>query len=133
MDIPIYDKTQMTTKTRTVKRMVPVTTMQEIEEQVTESVPVTIGTVTVYLVQYRNYPKNVIHIQHAGIEKNRSYGFAFNIPGQATSDVEKRYLPSLAGTQQVYAPGVLTIVGDSARLTGTGNVSYHVPMNSLPF
>ena len=133
MLIPVYDPVNTTTETRQVKKMVPVTVMQEVTEEVTETVPVKLGAIAVYPVQYRNYPGNVIHIQHAGDRANRYYGFAFNFPGQATSDVKERFIPSLAGTNQVYAYGSLVVSSQSATLVGVNNISYNVPFNTLPF
>ncbi len=133
MQVPIHDKYKTETKTREVVRLVPVTVMKEITEIVTENVPALLGTVSVYTVQYRNYPDNKIHIQHAGKRVNRDYGFAFNIPGQAGEDVSARYLPSLAGTSPVYVHGSLVITPTSATLVGVNDISYNVPLNTLPF
>ena len=119
MLIPIYDAQ----KTKTIKKMV----------EVTETVPMKIGAVNVYPVQYRNYPENKIHIQHAGYRVNREYGFAFNIPGQAGGDVVTRYLPSLAGTSPMYAHGALVVTDTSATLVGVNDRLYNVPLNTLPF
>ena len=113
--------------TDNVVEVVPVTTYVE------KKVPVVLGAINVYPVQYRNYPNNVIHIQHAGNKVNREYGFAFNFPGQATSDVKERFIPSLAGTNKVYAYGSLVVSPQSAMLVGVNNISYNVPLNTLPF
>lgn len=133
MLIPVYDPSRTKVKTHIVKKMVPVTTFQEVSEEVTETVPVKLGAIAVYPVQYRNYPFDCIHVQHAGDKVNRDYGFAFNFPGQATDDVKERFIPSLAGTHQVYAYGSLVVSSQSATLIGVNNVSYNVPLNTLPF
>lgn len=129
MQVMIHSKTAMETKTVKVKKMVPVLVEQEVEKTIT--VPVTIGSLRVYPVQYRNYP-GAIHIQHRGEPRNRHYGCAFDIPGQATGDVGERFLPSLAGTDQVYANGTLTVNGTEAWLIGVGQYVYAVPMSCLP-
>lgn len=132
MQITTYHPTETATVTKTVTKLVPITTMTEVTEIVTETGPKALGSFTVYPVQYRNYT-DVIHIQHAGHEVNRDYGWAFNIPGQAGTDVEERFIPSLAGTSQVYAYGTLVISGKSATLIGVNGAAYPVPLNTLPF
>ena len=132
MDLNIYHPTETVSYVKTVTKFVPVTVMQEVttEEVVTE--PSTIGHVTVYPVQYRNYPNNQIHIQHKGAKVNLDYGFAFNIPGQA-NNIPDRYIPSLAGTTPKYAYGSLVVTTGKATLVGVGETSYNVPLNTLPF
>lgn len=108
------------TETVKVKKMVEVM----VEE------PKEIMSLRVYSVQYRNYP-STIHIQHQGEERNRSYGFAFDIPGQSKDSTE-RTLPSLAGTNQVYWPGALVVNGTKATLIGIKDQAFNVPMTDLP-
>ena len=132
MDLNINHPTETVSHVKTVTKLVPVTVMQEVttEEVVTE--PSVIGHVTVYPVQYRNYEGNRIHIQHKGAKVNRDYGFAFNIPGEA-SYIAERYIPSLASTDAKYAYGALVVVDNKATLVGTNETSYNVPLNTLPF
>src|SRR3990167_6231411 len=93
-------------------------------------IPKVMGDIRVYAVQYRNYP-DTIHVQGAGAQRGRHYGFAFDIPGYS-DDVTTRYLPSLAGTSQVYWPGALVINGTMAVLVGTHNQTFSVPIGTLP-
>lgn len=118
MKIPIYHPTD--------------TTIVKVPVIVEKVVPVTVGDLDVYPVQYRNYSQT-IHIQHRGISINRTYGFAFDIPGQAGQDVQNRYIPSLAGTDKVYAYGVLVVGPKEASLLGVNDTRYNVPLTTLPF
>lgn len=129
VNIIVHSTTAMEKKTIKVKKTVMVPVEQEVEQEVL--VPAVIGGLRVYPVQYRNYP-HTIHIQHRGESRNRGYGFAFDIPGQATHDVKERFLPSLAGTDQVYANGTLTVNGTEAWLIGINQYVYAVPMSCLP-
>lgn len=133
MKVAVHHKTQTVTSMQEVKKMVPVTTLQEVTELVEVTKPVSLGDIQVYAVQYRNYPLNTIHIQHRGEPDNRFYGFACDIPGQAADDVSNRQLSSLAGTEAMYAPGALVVNGIAAYLIGVDDITYNVPLSTLPF
>lgn len=85
----------------------------------------------VYPVQYRNYPDNKVHIQGTTAKVNRSYGFAFNIPGQSKASDKQRNLLSYAGTGQVYWNGSLIVNGKTASLIGANGDVFDVPMSDL--
>lgn len=85
----------------------------------------------VYPVQYRNYPDNNVHIQGTTVKVNRSYGFAFNIPGQSKASDKQRNLLSYAGTGQVYWNGSLIVNGKTASLIGANGDVFDVPMSDL--
>ena len=118
--IAVHSKTEFDTKT--VEETVVV------KKQVT--VPKVVGDMRVYAVQYRNYPET-IHIQGEGEQRNRQYGFAFDIDGHS-HDGHTRFLPSLAKTGQVYWPGSLVVNGTKATLVGVNNRVFDVPMHTLP-
>ena len=84
----------------------------------------------VYPVQYRNYP-STIHIQGSTKVINRTYGFAFDIPGQSTASDETRTLESFAGTGKLYWNGSLVVNGNSAVLIGANGDLFDVPMKDL--
>lgn len=118
--ITVHSKTEFDTET--VEETVVV------KKQV--KVPKVVGDIRVYAVQYRNYPY-AIHIQGESEQKNRPYGFAFDIDGHS-HDEHPRFLPSLAKTGQVYWPGALVVNGTTATLVGVNNQVFDVPMYTLP-
>lgn len=86
--------------------------------------------IAVYPVQYRNYPAT-IHIQGTTKKVNRSYGFAFDIPGQSVASDKQRNLLSYAGTGMLYWNGSLIVNHKTATLIGANEDVFDVPMDDL--
>lgn len=96
--------------------------------QIVESEDIRKYAMNIYPVQYRNYPNNQVHIQGTTKQVNRSYGFAFNIPGQSKANDVTRTLYSKAGTGQLYWNGSLIVNGTTAALLGANGDVFDVPM-----
>lgn len=105
------------------KREVLVPTIVETEDN-------RVYPLNVYPVQYRNYPSS-IHIQGTTKNVNRSYGFAFDIPGKSNASDKTRTLLSFAGTGKLYWNGSLVVNGTSAVLIGANGDQFDVPMTDL--
>lgn len=109
----------------TIKTKREVLKLVIVEEETNRDYPL-----NVYPVQYRNYP-DTIHIQGTTQNVNRSYGFAFDIPGKSTASDKTRTLLSFAGTGKLYWNGSLIVNGSSAVLIGANGDQFDVPMDDL--